>query len=117
IDGSSSTSIMSNSLSSSTNWKGAEVVIRKNFWIIDRHTINVHSGNNLGYAPAAGTSYSPTNDYGFFIQNHPKTLDQLGEWYYDPSSKKLSFYFGSTNPSSVNISIGTLDFLVTNSNW
>src|SRR5690606_9628290 len=68
-------------------------------------------------APAVGTSYSPTNDYGFFIQNHPKTLDHLGEWYYSPNSKKLSIYFGSKNPSSVNVSVGTLDYLVTNSNY
>src|SRR5690554_5826108 len=117
IDKSSSNSIVSNSLSSSINWKGAEVVIRKNFWIIDRHIINSHSGNNLNYARAAGTSYSPTNDYGFFIQNHPKTLDQLGEWYYNPNTKKLSFYFGSKNTSTVDVSVATLDYLVTNSGW
>ena len=117
IDRSSSSSVVSNSLSSSINWKGAEVVIRKNFWIIDRHPIKSHSGANLTFAPVAGTSYSPTNDYGFFIQNHPETLDHLGEWYYNPNSKKLSFFFGSKAPSSVEVSVGTLDYLVTNSGW
>ncbi len=105
------TAVTSNSLTSSPNWKGGEVVIRKNYWITDRHTITSHSGGKIAYA-TAGSSYSPAKDYGFFIQNHIGTLDVLGEWFYNPSSKKLAVYFGSKNPSSVEVKVSTLDYLV-----
>src|SRR5690554_1636885 len=109
-------SVSSNSLTASPNWKGGEVVIRKNYWITDRHTINSHSGSNISYA-TAGSTYSPAKNYGFFIQNHISTLDKLGEWYYNPSTKKLALYFGSNNPSAMEVKVATLDNLVNKPNY
>src|SRR6187549_2607541 len=44
-------SITDNSLPASPNWTGAEVVIRRNRWTIDRSSISSHSGNTINYSP------------------------------------------------------------------
>jgi len=108
-----STSISNNKLSSLSNLKGGEVVIRKSYFTIDRHPIQSHAGNTLVYEKVSGT-YNPNKGFGFFVQGHVKTLDKLGEWYYNPSTKKLSVYFGSNQPSSYKVQASTFDYLVTN---
>src|SRR5690606_11496551 len=70
--------------------------------------------NTIIFQPVSGT-YKPVRNYGFFIQDHIKTLDQYGEWYYNRSSKKLSIYFGSKAPNSVTVQAAVSDNLVTNS--
>ncbi|MDN3686841.1 malectin domain-containing carbohydrate-binding protein [Cyclobacterium jeungdonense] len=106
-------SISDYQLSSSPNWSGGEVVIRKVYWITDRHRITSHSGNTLNYASNPDTSYEPRAGYGYFIQNHPSTLDRYGEWYYNPSTRKMRVYFGS-NPGSARVEAATNDFIVEN---
>ena len=104
------TSITDNELSSAINWTGAEVVIRPKRWILDRRTIKSHSGHTISYS--SGLTYTPYDNYGYFIQNHIKTLDQLGEWYYNPGTKKMNVYFGSKKPSSYTIQASAVDCLV-----
>lgn len=91
-------------LQAPTNFNGGEVVIRKNNWIIDRHSITYHSGTSIGYN-TTGSYYGPNTGYGFFIQNHPGTLDQNGEWYYNPQNKLLQFYYDRGNPNSANVQV------------
>src|SRR5690606_10158221 len=86
-------------------------VIRKNYWITDRHAINSHAGSKISFS-AAGSGYGPSKNYGFFVQNHISTLDKLGEWYYNGTSKAFAFFFGSGNPSSAEVKVSTLDYLV-----
>ncbi len=94
-------SITDNQLSSSNVWTGAELVVRTNRYIIDRTKITSNSGNTISYSPAL--SYMPIDGFGYFIQNDIRTLDQLGEWYYNPSTKKMTIYFGSNNPSAYTV--------------
>jgi parallel beta-helix repeat protein len=102
IDNASGTSsIYDNQLGSYPNWNGAEVVIRKDRWIIDRNKVTSHSGGSISYNTAS--SYNGKKGYGYFIQNHPATLDSFGEWYYNKSTKKLRVYFGSNSPSSYRV--------------
>ncbi|MBB1284783.1 right-handed parallel beta-helix repeat-containing protein, partial [Flavisolibacter sp. BT320] len=101
--------ISSNDLSSNPNWTGGEVVIRKNRFVIDRQKITSHSGGTLNFI---GTHIEPENNFGFFIQNHPQTLDQFGEWYYDPNTKKVRVYFGSENPNSYDVRATAADVLL-----
>ncbi len=103
--------LTSNQLSASPNWQGADVIIKKNQWIIDTHKISNHSGNSISYTGAA--DYSARENYGFFIQNHISTLDKFGEWYYNPSSKKIRLFFGSEAASNRLIEVSTLDNLLT----
>lgn len=101
------TSITSSSLSGSPNWTGAEAVIRKQRWIIDRNKITAQSGGTLTYSPSS--SYNGQSGYGFFIQNDSRTLDVTNEWYFNPSTKKIRIY-NTTTPT--NVRVATIDTLV-----
>ena len=99
--------ITSSALSGAPNWTGAEVVIKKKRWIIDRNMITSQAGGTLNYT--SGSSYDAQDLYGFFIQNDVRTLDAPNEWYYNPSTKKIRIYSTGT-PSNVQVS--TVDTLV-----
>ncbi len=108
-------SITDNELPSSPNWKGADVVIRTNHWTIDKSTITSHSGHTLVYS--AGVNQSQARDqYGYFIQNDLRTLDVKGEWYYNPSTKKVSMFFGSAGASGSTVKAATKDNLIYSNN-
>lgn len=92
------------------NWTGAEVVIRKNRWTIDRNKITAHQNSTMHFD--SPTHHAAKNGFGYFIQNHIKTLDRLGEWYYDPVIKKMYFYFGESRPSTVIVEAASLPHLV-----
>ncbi len=104
------TSITDNELPSTPNWTGANIVIRTSHWTLDKSPITSHSGNTIYYT--ASTSYTPRDNYGYFIVNSIKTLDQFGEWYYNPSTKKLSVFFGSDNPSSYTVKAAAINSLL-----
>ncbi len=107
---SGTSSITDNDLSTGTNWTGAELVIRPIRWAINRNLITSQSGHTIYYK--ASYSTTPKDGFGFFIQNSLKTLDQFGEWYYNPSKKILSMYFGSSNPSSYTVKAASIDYLI-----
>ena len=104
---SGSTSITADGSLGSNNWTGAGIVIRKNPYFIEKGTISGQSGNTLYYSDP--NTYSAQDHFGFFIQNDPKTLDVGGEWYYNPSTKKLRIYSTST-PN--NVQIASIDNLI-----
>lgn len=92
---------------------GAEVVIRKPRWVLDRHRVTAQAGNTLSYSSAneygENSKYSPVDGNGFFLQAHLGTLDQAGEWYYDESAHRLYMHFGSGTPSSFAVKASTKD--------
>ncbi|MBN7810772.1 right-handed parallel beta-helix repeat-containing protein [Algoriphagus sp. H41] len=93
-----------------------DVVIRKNNWIIDRHAISSISGSSISFK-SNESHYSPQKNYGYFLQNHASLLDMPGEWSYDPSTKKFTINLNGFNASSVNVSVATQDYLVTNNQY
>jgi hypothetical protein len=106
---SGSNSVSSDQLSGSPDWKGGIVVLRTNHWVLDTCRVTDHSGKTVKFSPAA--TYEPKNGFGFFIEDHVKTLDQHGEWYFDPKTKKLRVYF-SGNPSSYKVKVSSLEDIV-----
>jgi len=104
-------SITDTGLGTSINWTGAEIVIRKNDWTLDRCLITNHSGDVLTYNNL-GSTQNATANYGYFIQNDLRTLDQLGEWYHSTSTGKFYMYFGVTNPTSKTVKVATVSNLV-----
>jgi parallel beta-helix repeat protein len=101
------TSITDNELTASPNWKGAELVIRKNHWTLSRDVIISHSGTKITYN---GTSaYNSINNFGYFIQNSLTTLDAQNEWYFDNATRKLTIYSSS---SPVNVKVANIDTLL-----
>ncbi len=111
---SGNTSITDNELTSATNWTGGDIIIRKTRWVIDRNLITSHSGNTIYYNSESG--YNPDNNFGYFIQNHPKTLDLPGEWYYKANEKKIGIYLPTGNPASSKIQASVVKTLVSINN-
>ena len=104
--------ITGSALSNTTNWTGAEVVIRKNHWIIDRCKVTNHIGGVISYInPETVNTYFGKAGYGYFFQDDIRTLDQFGEWFLNKSTKNLSVFFGANNPASFNIKVSTVDTL------
>ena len=85
----------------STNWTGGEAVFRPVQWILNRAKITGQSGNTLNL-DGSGT-YDVRDNWGYFIQNHPATLDQTGEWYYNPANKTVQLYDSQSNPNNQRI--------------
>lgn len=106
-------SITDTSLTGAINWAGAEVVIRKRLWVLDRCKVTRHSGNTVFYTNPEGSDYTCANNYGYFFQNDVRTLDQFGEWYFDKATGVLKMYFGTAAPAAYSVKAATLDALVT----
>ena len=109
----SNTSITDNQLTGTPNWTGAEAVIYKNAYRIERTVITGHSVGTLSYSIYSGlnTAASPTDNY--FIQNDLRTLDAFGEWYHDYSGTgKLYVYFGGVDPTTKTVKVATLNNLM-----
>lgn len=94
--------ITDTSLGETTDWAGAELVFRQIQWSLVRARILNHSGNVLKYNPNNAT-WSNAAGYGYFIQNDLRTLDQLGEWYYDGDT--LFMYFGAVDPTTKTVKV------------
>jgi len=114
------TSITHNAFTGNPNWTGAEVVMKINGYVTCRTRITNQSEGTLTCNTAdAGT---PADTYGFFIQDDIRTLDQQNEWYYNPSTKKISIYSAS---QPVNVKVASVENLfeyltpnnVTQGNW
>lgn len=108
---SGSTAITDNQLTSATNWTGAEVVVRKKLWVLDRCKVTAHSGGTVSFTNI-GSTYTGTNGYGYFFQNDARTLDKFGEWYYRSSNKYLQVYFGTASPASYSVKASCIDTLL-----
>jgi parallel beta-helix repeat protein len=94
----------------SSDWNGAQLVVRTCHYTMDRSTITNVSGKTISYSPSFPRAL--TDKYGYFVQNSTKTLDQYGEWYYNPDTKKIDVYFGSSSPSNI-VQVSAKDILMT----
>lgn len=103
-------SLVDNELSGEINWTGAEVVICVNAWTIERKIITNHSNNNISWTGA--TNLPLMNGCGYFIQNDLRTLNDMGDWYYDQKASKFYMYFGLTDPKSVVIRVSLINTLL-----
>ena len=110
----SNTSITDNQLQNTPNWTGAEAVIRKTRWVLDRNLITQHNGNTINYT--SESSYAASPNYGYFFQNDLKTLDEFGEWYFDTANKKMNVCFATSDTNSTTVSASNVDTLVSINN-
>ena len=79
------------------NFNGGEIVIRKNRWVLDRNEITSHQDNTIAYKSQSG--YKADAGYGYFIQNHPGTLDLNGEWFFNEKESKIGLRASDSDPS------------------
>lgn len=103
-------SITDAELPTSPDWTGAEVVLRKFRWVIDRSRITRHAGQTLTYT--ATSAYDAIDGHGYFVQNDPRTLDAPGEWFFDPAARTLRVHFGAAEPSRVKVRVSAVNTLI-----
>jgi parallel beta-helix repeat protein len=103
------TSITDNRLTG-LNFNEGEIVIRKNRWVVDRNKITQHAGGTINYISQSG--YPADKGYGYFIQNHPATLDAEGEWYYNAKNKRVGIYTMTGNNGLKDVRAAAIDILV-----
>ncbi|HVS90778.1 MAG TPA: right-handed parallel beta-helix repeat-containing protein [Mucilaginibacter sp.] len=85
-----------------------EVVIRKSHFTLTRGTITSTTGSSstsLTYTASGTNQLTPTNGYGFFVQNHQNCLAQPGDWCYNPATQTLSMWFTSGPTGTILISV------------
>jgi len=107
------TSITDPGIGDATDWAGAEVVINKNDWTLDRCKISDHTGDIFTFSNF-GSDQIPYSDRYFFIQNDLRCVTLLNEWYHDIVSSKF-FIFG--DPTSKTIKMATLNLLIDNTGF
>lgn len=95
IDATNGNNITSSGISGQTGLTGAKVVIRKNRFIIEKELITGQTGNTIAFNPVV---YGANQGFGFFLSGKQSFCDQFGEWFYNPSSHKLTVYMGSSGP-------------------
>ncbi len=83
--------LVDDELGIATDWTGAEAVMQKVAWMTDRNPITDAGDDTLFYTK--GSNWTPYAGSGYFIQNDIRTLDELGEWYYNGTN--LYVYFGA----------------------
>jgi len=86
---SGSTRLSSKAIPDAEVWKGADLMVRTNRWVIDWSPILSTKGDTMTIPP---TSYDIDREFGFFVCNHPGTLDQKGEWCFNKDTKKITLY-------------------------
>src|SRR6266498_3886410 len=111
-------SVTSSGISGLPSFVGGEICWRPYHWVLWRGTVNSQSSTTVSFTPFASTSgggtENPQVNYGFFFQNSPAACTQLGEWAYN-SSRVITMYFGSDNPSSHTVKVSTIENLVSSS--
>lgn len=108
-----STTVTDNQTTFSTDWAGADIILRTSRFTHDRGTISSTDGAHTITFTNSGFAYAVTsNGFGFFLQNSPKTLDEFGEWYYNPATQKLQMYFAGNNPSNYSVMVSKTDTLL-----
>lgn len=95
-------------LSLNTGWAGTEIVIRATQWITNRFGFNGQSGPVLSLVPPP-SGYGIQDGWGYFVQNHPATLDQPGEWAFDPTTKSIQLYDATGNPNDQTLTATALE--------
>lgn len=105
---SGSTRLSSKAIPDPTIWKGADLMVRTNRWVIDWSPILSSNGDTMTIVP---TSYDIDREFCFFVCNHPGTLDQNGEWCYDKETKKITLY-SETDPANFVIEVSTVGELI-----
>lgn len=75
-----------------TNWNGALVHIKGMRWYIINRFVTSTSGTTLVLNADNGCWANDCTDWGYFLNNHPATLDRDGEWYFDAATNQVHLY-------------------------
>lgn len=98
-----------------TDWAGADIVIEKDYFILERNIIDDHTGDVFTFSPYGRTQYAasyPPRYY--FIQNDLRCVTSGNEWYHDYTTGRL-YVWG--DPSTKTVKIATLNKLIDLGNY
>lgn len=96
---------------SSADWTGGQIVVRKTYFLLEKSTISSQNNGTFTYQ-YKGDKHDYSDGFGYFIQNDPRTLDETGEWYFNPSTKTVLMYFGNNSPANYVVKAGTVSNLI-----
>lgn len=86
------------------NWAGATAHIKGMRWYILNRTIASDSGSTLTVNSALDC-WGGCTGWGFWLDSHYATLDQDGEWYYNPAERKVYLYSTQGTPTNIEGSV------------
>lgn len=107
---SGSTRLSSKAIPNASIWIGADAVVRTQRWVLDRSSIRSATGDTLTIEPVPQNIIDPS--FGFFICNHPQTLDKYGEWCFDKTTKKITLY-SEKNPDTFVVEVPVVNDAIT----
>jgi len=110
---STATSISDPEIGVTIDWTGAELVVNKNDWTLDRCEVTDHSGDVLTYSNL-GSEQAPSVNRYYFIQNDLRCVTTTNEWFHNSSSDKFYIY---DNPAAKVVKIATLKYLIDNGSY
>lgn len=85
--------------SSTRDWTGAQVVMRKHRWITDKYPVETAAGATI-YFTSSDDDVQP--GWGYFIQNDIRTLTVQNDWCFNATTRKVNMYSSST-PSNIQV--------------
>lgn len=103
------TSITDSDLPATPNFTGADLVLYKSNWTIDRGTITNHSSHTLTYTSGSGNAMQTSGGKKYLIQNSIDCLTYHGAWYCDGSYFYMYF---TGNPDEYTVKAGLTDYTV-----
>ena len=106
---SGSTRLSSWAIPDASVWRGADVIVRSQRWVLDCSTILSTSADTLNIQPIPQNIINP--EFGFFICNSPMALDLPGEWCFDKATKKITIY-SESDPNLSVIEVPTVGDLI-----
>jgi hypothetical protein len=90
------------------DWNGAVLHIKNIRWsMLDRQVVATNGKTltvNQGLS-CPGSALDSCVGWGFFLNNSRKTLDQDGEWFYDPATRLVYLFSSSGPPASIEGSV------------
>lgn len=74
------------------DWSGAVAHIKGMRWYILNRQVTANSGSTLTVGADLDCWSGNCTGWGYFLNNHPGTLDREGEWYYNPANNRVYLY-------------------------
>lgn len=80
------------------DWAGATAHIKGMRWYILNRNVLTDTGNTLTLNASISCYGGGCAGWGFWLDSHIATLDRDGEWYYDPSARRV-YLFSLSDPN------------------
>jgi len=104
------TSITDSDLPASPDFTGADLVLYKSNWTIDRGTITNHTSHTLTYTSGSSNAMQTSGGKKYLVQNSLACLTYDKAWFCDGSY--FYMYFEDSNPNAYVVKAGLTDYTI-----